>query len=896
MAMKKAFIILFVFLSAVSVWGQKDDGTITVNDKTFRLLENLSKSQLGTGEIYLFTTTHQDIAWLDHPDACIINRDTMWLTPFLERLEKDPTFRMDIEQTSILMEYIHRHPDKKDLIAKYMKEGRICVGATYIQPYEEMYSGESLARQFYLGNRWLKKNFDGYKALSYFNVDVPGRTLQMPQIMAKAGVENLIISRHERGLFNWESPDGSKVRAYSPGHYIYFYNVLGKNDTAAIGEMAKESVLWYSKFNNVPKTKAVMPAMLNYEFIWDQRPVKNCGPFTTKWNDIRYIQTEGKKKTKVNLPKFRYATADDFFHALDKSTTGLSSIMGERPDVWLYIHGPSHEHAITASRKGDILLPAAEKVASFNSLVDGNFMHYPAGRLLRAWESKIYPDHGWGGKNGIITDNTFQRKYEFALSEAGTMLEEGINNLASQVQARTSGGIPVVVFNTLSWKRDDPVTVPIQLEKGYAKAVSVKDASGNPVPCQLSNVNRHADGTICAADLHFVAKNVPSLGLATFYLDAQTTGVTTAPVVRDNRFENSFYKIELTDGGIRQIEDKELGVQLLDASKFLGGEVITMQSVGNGAGEFDAVQQPSMEGFDKVSNYSPRWTVKENGDVYTSFFYRSKIRNAVVEQTVTVYHQIKKIDFDIAILNWEGILYREYRMMLPVNALNGEVTYDVPYGVLRVGKDEMPGAAGERYHVENKDQRPRGIGNWIGVSGKDFGVTLSSSVAVADYVDPTTNPVRIPVIQPILFASRKSCHGEGNEYLQYGDHYFHFSLTSHPAGWKKGYRFGQAANENLQAVFSPKMYKDAALPTSFSFFDIQNENVVVSAIKKCEDDESLIIRLYNTSDQTETLKLSTKYTPKEIIRVNLVEEELERVNEIKLGRYSIETYKLKYQW
>jgi len=888
-------IFIIMFFCAVSVSGQiGDDGTVTVNDKTYRLLEDLSKSQLATGEIYLFTTTHQDIAWLEQPEACIINRDTLWLTPFLDRLEKEPDFKMDIEQTSSLMEYIHRHPDKKDRIEKYMKEGRICVGANYMQPYEEMYSGESLARQFYLGNRWLKKNFGGYKALSYFNVDVPGRTLQMPQIIAKAGVENMIISRHERGLFKWEAPDGSKVRVYTPGHYIYFYDVLGKNDTAAIGELAKESILWYTQFNNVANAKTVMPAMLNYEFSWDQRPVENCGQFVAKWNSIRYIQAEGKKKISVKLPKFRYATADDFFLALDQSTTGLSSIVGERPDVWLYIHGPSHQQAITASRKGDILLPAAEKIASFNALINGNFMFYPDRRLYRAWEAKIYPDHGWGGKNGEITDNTFLRKYEFALAEADAILHEGLNALASQVQTKTSGGMPVVVFNTLSWQRDDPVTVPVRLERGFAKAVTIKDASNNVIPCQLSNINFHEDGTIHTADLHFVANRVPSLGFSTFYLDVKTNSTTTAPAVNGNNFENRFYRIELTDGGIKQIVDKELNVQLLDVSKFLGGEIITMQSEGNGAGEFDRIQQPGMENFDKVSNHSPRWTVKENGDVYTSFFYRSKIRNAVVEQTVTIYHQTKKIDFDVAILNWEGILYREYRMMLPVNIVNGDVAYETPFGVLQVGKDEMPGAAGERYYVENKDQRPRGIGNWIGVSGKDFGITVSSSVAVADYQDPTVHPVDNTILQPILFASRKSCHWEGNEYLQIGDHYFHFSLTSHAPGWKQGCRFGQMANEKLLAVFAPKAYKDAALPQSFSFFDIQNANVVVSTIKKCEDDESLIIRLYNTGGHPETIKFSTKYIPKEIIHVNLIEEELRKVNEICLGKYAIETFKLKY--
>ena len=39
---------------------------------------------------------------------------------------------------------------------------------------------------------------------------------------------------------------------------------------------------------------------------------------------------------------------------------------------------------------------------------------------------------------------------------------------------------------------------------------------------------------------------------------------------------------------------------MIDASKFTLGEVFTMQSVGNGAGEFSDIQQPSMEGYDKT--------------------------------------------------------------------------------------------------------------------------------------------------------------------------------------------------------------------------------------------------------------------------------------------------------
>lgn len=882
------FFLSVVLIQSVTfgLTAREKQSVYKVDNETYGLLKKLSSSQLSTGDIYLFTTTHQDLGWLDHIENCIINRDTLWLTPFFNRLREEPDFKMDIEQSSIVMEYLERHPEKKDLIRKYLDEGRICVGATYIQPYEELYSGESLSRQFYFGKKWLIDTF-GYLPSSYFNVDVPGRTPQMPQIMSKAGVENLIISRHQRGLFNWASKDGSKVRTYSPGHYIYFYNVLAKPDAEAVKELAKEAVMWYENYNDVEGKRAVMPAMLNYEFIWEQKPVENCIPFMNLWNNIKYIENEEGDQMPVTLPKFKYAIADEFFETLDSSTSALPEYSGERPDVWLYIHSPSHEKAITASRQGDIMLPAAEKISSFAALAEKSFVRYPQEQLTDAWMAKIYPDHGWGGKNGTMTDNVFKEKFDYALVSANNILKESLASLASDIRTNRKKGIPVVVANTLSWERTDAVTTIVKFDKGVAPGVAVYDQSGHLAKSQLSDVKYYEDNSIMSAKLYFVA-NVPSMGYSTYYVK---------PARQSNADENTnnpYYDIEFGKGGIKSIFDKELGVELLKSDKFLGGEVITMQSVGNGAGEFDAVQQPTMEGFDQLSNYDSEWSLVESGDVYSLYITRSPIRNAVVELSLKVYNSVKKLDFDIAVKNWEGVLYREYRMMLPVDIVGGDVSYEVPYGVVTVGKDEMPGAAGERYYVENKQQRPRGIENWISASGDKFGVTLSSSVGVVDYVDPTTSPADNSILQPVLFASRRSCHGEGNEYLQHGDHYYHFSMTSHKPGWNNGFRHGEESSEQLFVVYNPKQSADASMPSRYSFFEIDNKNVIVSAVKKSEDDNSLIIRLYNIGGNDEVVNLVTKEKPISIKKTNLIEQEISAVDRIEITPYSIETYKLEY--
>ncbi|MBK7107526.1 MAG: hypothetical protein IPH62_19845 [Ignavibacteriae bacterium] len=62
-----------------------------------------------------------------------------------------------------------------------MKGKKFLVDQLIFNPMKKC-SGESLVRQFYFWKKWLKNEFN-YDAKVYWNVDVPGRVLQMPQIL-----------------------------------------------------------------------------------------------------------------------------------------------------------------------------------------------------------------------------------------------------------------------------------------------------------------------------------------------------------------------------------------------------------------------------------------------------------------------------------------------------------------------------------------------------------------------------------------------------------------------------------------------------------------------------------------------------------------------------------------
>ncbi|GHT61676.1 hypothetical protein FACS189451_04230 [Bacteroidia bacterium] len=113
------------------------------------VLFNLSDTQAQNatyfkgGNLHILNSSHQDIAWMDTPEACIRFRDENEITPALERMRANKDFCFDVEDALSLREYLERHPDLYGEILQYTREGRLGWGATNKQPYQSMYDGEA---------------------------------------------------------------------------------------------------------------------------------------------------------------------------------------------------------------------------------------------------------------------------------------------------------------------------------------------------------------------------------------------------------------------------------------------------------------------------------------------------------------------------------------------------------------------------------------------------------------------------------------------------------------------------------------------------------------------------------------------------------------------------------
>ena len=859
------------------------------------------------GAAYIMSSSHQDIGWMNTPEICARDRDLKVITPALKMLKNNPELCFSVESSLQLIEYLERHPESKQEIIRLTKRGQLEWGATYHQPYESMYPGESLIRQAYLGRKLIKKLLPGCDTRLAWNTDVPGRAMQIPQILAKAGIPYLFMSRHKEGFYKWLSPDGSGVTAYSPGHYYVPGTIF--RESIEHGEDGTTITIKYRPFEDAAKKLSA-----KLETIEDYYSERNFEPhvgliMTTDFSgpvdmdDLKNKWSSLKKdpESHFTLPNLRYSTGEQFYDAISQGNPDFEVITGERPNVWLYIHGPTHHKAMDACREAGWLLPAAETFATIDATLAGSFKGYPSEDFQTAWRNAIYPDHGWGGKNGHITDRVFREAFEKGRDMGRDILERSQRSISELIKPQIEGR-PVTVFNHLSWARTGPVEFDLDMFGVESALFKIVDADGNTVPHQIV---RSRDGGFSkdgSLRVLFVAHDVPPVGYASYYAvstdDAAEAQTETSFAVGSDYMENSRYLIELTSGGLKRIYDKNLGRQLLNTDKFAGGEVFTMSSIGNGAGEFAAVQQPDMDGFDRVGSHNAGWSLIEDGPVRVTFESTQRINHATVVQRISLIDGVDRIDFETELLAFDGTKNREFRMAFPLDMENAEIAYNVPMGVVEVGKNEIGGAAGERYKDICAEVHPREVIDWFSASDGEHGVTVTSSVAVFDWIDPTDDAVDYPVLQPLLLASRKSCHWEGNWFLQTGDHRFNFSLHSHKNDWREGWKAGSSAAQPLTVVVGDGAKSGATLPASMSFATLESDNAYISTIKKCDDDDSVIVRLCEIEGRDTSVSINWFNGMAKAEHTNIIEEEGRSIQHsgknltVKIGHHAIETYKL----
>ncbi|MGB9596984.1 MAG: glycosyl hydrolase-related protein, partial [Candidatus Poribacteria bacterium] len=135
----------------------------------------------------------------------------------------------------------------------------------------------------------------------------------------------------------------------------------------------------------------------------------------------------------------------------------------------------------------------------------------------------------------------------------------------------------------------------------------------------------------------------------------------------------------------------------------------------------------------------------------------------------------------------------------------------------------------------------------------------------------------------------------------YGNHTFFYSLIGHKRDWFSAgiHRYAYEHNVPMKAIYGvfPNENKGQKLPPSMSFVSVEPSNLMVSALKRSEFGNGLIIRLYNITDRTVDGIIRTYKNVKSAKLTNLNEEELPygdiKINDDGSIRLQVDSYEIK---
>ena len=807
------------------------------------------KGYFDGGTFDIINTAHNDLGFLNTQAVTADYRSSTLIAPAMDIMKKDPDFKYTMESVEYLKEFLERNPGRKEEIAQLMREKRLVFGASYIQCLQDHVGQEKLIRQFYYGRRWLRENFPGCDTRFYMNADVPVLTYQLPQILKKSGIDYIVQGRMPWGFYYWEGLDGTSIPMFAFRYVTP--NLMNPVNNKGWLKFLNEREYYY-KPRQLPKTMV-------YDFNADYLPPcpelipfvnsQNIAmkKFATVWNE-HFKNDPGNQ---ISPPTLRFVQPDGALNEIfGNGELNIETLKGDWPCSWAYYDEPGHREGLMMGRKGYNELLKAEGLYSWlNALNKSNI--YPKDKIDKGWLANCWPDHGWGGNRGTITDSVYVASYKKSLQIGKSLADSAGNQLLNLVPQGDKNQIPVVIYNTVGWERTDIAFCIINYPKIW-KGLELKDENGINVPLEI--INHFPEKQ--SIEVAFLVNDIPSFGFKTYYATKAKSFPKGYVELKTDSIENNMIRVRFGSGGIASLYDKIKNKEVLRTDKFFGGEVIQMTAPGIAWGSTSVV---NMKDFDKTSFHEFKTIRAAESPIRFIIEKEAKLKYFTLRERFILNKHSREIVIEADILNWTGEQEKELRIVFPVNLDKSfHASYEVPFGTVEVGRDEIDysylpdnyESQFDAYLDARKDLPFREAINWVDASAGNYkgsGCLFASDMIVHLFHDETTDPVDYPVVQHALLSSRKSqAWNPAYCFTQAGNHSYCMALYPHDGNWRFAYKDGLAFNSPL-AVYSGKGENPAdnnSLLLTKSLVSISPSNIIVSALKQGEDGNGLFIRFY----------------------------------------------------
>jgi alpha-mannosidase len=740
-----------------------------------------------------------------------------------------------------LYDYVRQdYPELFEKIKQRVAEGRWeAIGGMWVEADCNLTGPESLARQFLLGRSFFTKHF-GPKAESpvLWLPDVFGYAWALPQLIKQAGLEYFFTikigwSQYNRLPFDsfwWQGLDGTRILT----HFSTTPHAPSPLHTSTM-----------STYNSMATPEELMGT-------WTNAQQKDLGrgrltpPFLMAFGHgdggggpTREMQeTIREMREFPGLPRIRQRSVKEFFQELD--TTAGDILPTWNGELYLEYHRGTYttqSRNKRANRQSEFRLHDAEALASFALLLDPGY-RYPAKELRRAWELVCLNQFHDIIPGSSITDVYTESQQQYA--EICHIATKARDQALQAIATHSKGD--VLVVNPTSFARNEPAfwigRLPINM-------MLVNGQTGKPVYTQAT-----ATGTwISTGTINQFSVNPFKL------IAGSTPKPVTDLVATTDVLENAYIRIELNPSGdITRIYDKQ-------AQR----EVLPLGAIAN---QFEAFEDRPMNWDawdidifydDKMWTADPATSIRlvEAGPLHATLEIKRRILHSSYVQRISLSYNSPRLDIETKI-NWteRHILLK---VAFPVDILAPQATYEIQWG--NVQRPTHRNTSWDWARFETCAHK------WVDLSEGGYGVSLLNDCKYGH--DIHDNVMRLSLLRSPTYPDPTADQGEQT---------FTYSLLPHDGNWdERTIGAAYALNDPLivhtvekQRSFTAGTSKSAE--QAISLINVANPNIVIETIKRAEDGNGIIVRLYESQRNRGPVTLTTGFPVREAWHTNLLEE------------------------
>ncbi len=337
--------------------------------------------------------------------------------------------------------------------------------------------------------------------------------------------------------------------------------------------------------------------------------------------------------------------------------------------------------------------------------------------------------------------------------------------------------------------------------------------------------------------------------------------------------ETPFYRVTFDENGtISSLFDKESRREVAQKDKSLNQlRVFEDKPIYYDNWDIDIFYREKY--WDVNDKTSMRWA--EEGPVEAVLEIERPYSKSLIRQRIHFYADTRRIDFETYV-DWHENQHL-LKVLFPCDVHTDEATFDIQFG--NVTRKTHTNTSWDMARFESCGHK------WADVSEGGYGVAVLNDCKYGHSAHE--GEIDLTLIKSGI---------EPNATTDQEEHFFTYSLYPHAGAWKQS-DVPQEAYKLNQPAFA---VKGAAKEQSYSFAASSCDDVVIETVKKAENGDGFILRVYENRNTRANAVITLAKEPKSVTECDLLENPTEAVAvqgdafEFTILPYEIKTFLVKF--